>query len=174
MTSNAYDDFKKALQKSHKNTKIWISWEQNIIISSNKQIHWLHIKGYFIAKNSFVDKVNFKPKKKFKTWDEMKISYNLNHKSCSKWRWIVNLVPQTWGKVLKESQSDCSNLVLFNHQLLKGIRKLSTHIKLNPINIALLLQEARNKKISKTHSLLNKILLSLSACLPFTADCVSF
>ena len=35
------------------------------------------------------------------------------------------------------------------------------YIKLNPINIALLLQETRNRKISKTHSLLNKMFLSL-------------
>ena len=62
----------------------------------------------------------------------------------------VNSVPKIWVKVLKENQSDCSNLVLFDHQLLKEIRKLSTYIKLNPINIALLLQEARNRKISKT------------------------
>ena len=86
----------------------------------------------------------------------------------------VNSVPKIWVKVLKENQSDCSDLVLFDHQLLKEIRKLSTYIKLNPINIALLLQEARNRKISKTHSLLNKMLLSLSACLQFTAVCVSF
>ena len=36
---------------------------------------------------------------------------------------------------------------------------------MNPTNIALSLLEARNRKISKTHSLLHKMLLSLSACL---------
>ena len=77
----------------------------------------------------------------------MKISYNLNHKSCSKRSKIVNSVPKIWVKLLKENQSDCSNLVLSDHQLLTEIRKLSTCIKLTPINIALLLQEARNRKI---------------------------
>ena len=47
----------------------------------------------------------------FKIWDEMKISYNLNDKSYFKWRQIVNSIPKTWKKVLKESQSDTSNLV---------------------------------------------------------------
>ena len=77
----------------------------------------------------------------------MKSSYNLNHKSCSKGSKIVNSVPKIWVKLLKENQSDCSNLVLSDHQLLIEIRNLSTYIKLNPINIALLLQEARNRKI---------------------------
>ena len=31
-----------------------ISGEQNIIFSSNEKIYYLHIKGDFIAKNSFV------------------------------------------------------------------------------------------------------------------------
>ena len=42
-----------------KNTKISISRERNILFSSNKKIHLLHIKGYFIAKNSFVAEVIF-------------------------------------------------------------------------------------------------------------------
>ena len=32
---------------------------QNIIFSSNKKIHQLHSKGYFIAKNRFVTEVTF-------------------------------------------------------------------------------------------------------------------
>ena len=42
----------------------------------------------------------------------MKIIYNLNDEFYFKWRQIVNLVPKTWKKVLKKSQSDSSNLVL--------------------------------------------------------------
>ena len=79
-----------------------------------------------------------------------------------------------WENALKESQSDCSDLILFDHQLPKGNRKLSMYIKPCPTNNALLLQEARNRQISKTHCLLNKMLLSLSACLQFTVTCVSF
>ena len=55
----------------------------------------------------------------------MKISYNLNHKSYFRWKQIVHSIPKTWKKVLKESQSDGSNLVLDDHQLLKNIRTLS-------------------------------------------------
>ena len=54
----------------------------------------------------------------------MKISQNLNDKSYFKWRQIVNSIPKTWIKVLKESQSDNSNLVLLDHQLLKNNRTL--------------------------------------------------
>ena len=50
----------------------------------------------------------------FKTWDKMKISYNFNDKSYFKWRQIVNSIPKTWKNVLKESQSDSSNLVSVN------------------------------------------------------------
>ena len=51
--------FTNLLNYLHENTKIFISPEQNIIFSSNK-IHYLHIKGYFTAENSFVAEVTFK------------------------------------------------------------------------------------------------------------------
>ena len=41
-----------------------MSRERNIIFSSNKK-NWLHIKGYFMAKNTFVAKVTFKDGYKF-------------------------------------------------------------------------------------------------------------
>ena len=50
----------------------------------------------------------------------MKINYNLNDKSYFKWKQSADLIPKTWKKVLKESQSDSSNLVLLDHQLLKN------------------------------------------------------
>ena len=59
-----------------------------------------------------------------KTWDEKRIDYNLSGKSYFKWRQIVNSIPKTWKKVLKENQSDCSNLVFLNHQLLKNNRTI--------------------------------------------------
>ena len=46
--------------KFHKNTKIYISRERNIIFSSNKKTHWLLINGYFIKKSSSVAEVTFK------------------------------------------------------------------------------------------------------------------
>ena len=51
---NTYDDVTDyEICEVHKNTKIQISQERNIF-SSNEKIPQLHIKGYFIAKNSFV------------------------------------------------------------------------------------------------------------------------
>ena len=50
----------------------------------------------------------------------MKTSYNLNDKSYFKWREIVNSIPKTWNKVLKESQSDSSILALIDHHFLKN------------------------------------------------------
>ena len=44
--------------------------------------------------------------------------------SYFKWRQIINSVPKTWKKILKENQSDSSNLVLLDHQLLKNNRTL--------------------------------------------------
>ena len=46
-------------------------------------------------------------------------------KSYSKCRQIVNSIPKTWKKLLKESHSDSSNLVLLDHRLLKNNRSLS-------------------------------------------------
>ena len=54
----------------------------------------------------------------------MKISYNLSDKCYFKWRQIVNSIPKTWEKVLKEIHSDSSDLVLLDHQLLKNNRTL--------------------------------------------------
>ena len=57
----------------------------------------------------------------FKTLNEMKISYNLSHKSYLTWRQMVSSIPKTWKKVLKENQNDMLNLVLLDHPLLKNI-----------------------------------------------------
>ena len=60
LCSSAYDnitDFE--IWGFHINTKMQISQKQNIIFCSNKKIHWLHIKGYFMAKNILVMKVTF-------------------------------------------------------------------------------------------------------------------
>ena len=44
----------------HKNIKILISLEQNIIFSSNQNISQFYVKGFFMAKNCFVAEVTFK------------------------------------------------------------------------------------------------------------------
>ena len=51
------------ISEFHKSKKISISSEQNTIFSSNKKIHQLHFKGYFMTKNSFVAEVTFKQDK---------------------------------------------------------------------------------------------------------------
>ena len=65
----------------------------------------------------------FNTKNELKTWDEIKVTYELSDKSYFKWRQIINSVPKTWKKILKENQSDCSNLVLLDHQLELGLKK---------------------------------------------------
>ena len=55
---------------------------------------------------------------------EIKITYELSDQSYFKWRQIINSIPKTWKKLLKENQSDSSNLVLLDHQLLKNNRTL--------------------------------------------------
>ena len=61
--SNAYDDVTDfEICQFHKSTKIQKSRERNIIFTSNKKNHYLRIKGYFIAKNSFVAEVTFNKK----------------------------------------------------------------------------------------------------------------
>ena len=54
----------------------------------------------------------------------MKICYNRSNKSYFKWRQIINSIPKTWKKVLNENESDGSNLVLVDHQLLRNNRTL--------------------------------------------------
>ena len=73
----------------------------------------------------------FNTKNELKTWDEIKVTYELSDKSYSTWRQIINSVLKTWKKILKENQSDSSNLVLLDHQLLKdnrtiGIEKMNS------------------------------------------------
>ena len=48
----------------------------------------------------------FNTKNELKTWDEIKVTYELSDKSYSTWRQIINSVLKTWKKILKENQSD--------------------------------------------------------------------
>ena len=57
----------------------------------------------------------FNTKNELKKWDEIKVTYELNDKSYFKWRQIINSVPKTWEKILKEIQSDNTNLVSFDN-----------------------------------------------------------
>ena len=77
-------------------------------------------------KTIFLDDL-YNTENEFKTRDEIKISYNLKNKPYFKWRQIVNSIPKAWKKVIKESPSDGSNLVLLDHQLFKNNRILSIY-----------------------------------------------
>ena len=93
--------------------------------------HLLFYHNHFGIKNIKI-KVNpftffflydlFNINNEFKAWAEIKISYKINSKFYFTWRQIVNSIPKTWQKVVKESQSDSSNLGLLYHQLLKNNR----------------------------------------------------
>ena len=61
-----------------------------------------------------------------------KNSYKLSDKSYFKLRQIISSIAKTWKKVLRENQSDRSNLVLLYHQMLKNRHTLGTE-KMNPI-----------------------------------------
>ena len=67
----------------------------------------------------------FNTKNELKT-DEIKVTYQLSDKSYFKWKQIINSVSKTWKKILKENQSESSNLVLLDHQLLKNDCTLGT------------------------------------------------
>ena len=43
-----------------KTQKSWYLGNETLFFSSNKKIHYLHIKLYFMTKNSFVVEVTFK------------------------------------------------------------------------------------------------------------------
>ena len=47
-------------QEFDKSIKIQTSRERSIMFSLNKNIHELHVKGYFMTKNSFVKQIAFK------------------------------------------------------------------------------------------------------------------
>ena len=65
------------------------------------------------------------------TWDETKVTYELSDKCYFKWRQIINSVPKTWKKILKENQSDSLNLGLLDHQLLKKNNRTLGFEKMN-------------------------------------------
>ena len=66
----------------------------------------------------------FNTKNDLKTWNEIKVTCELDNKSYFKWRQIINSAPKTWKKILKENRIERSNLVLLDHQLLKNNRTL--------------------------------------------------
>ena len=41
----------------------------------------------------------FNAKNELKTWDEIKITYELSNKSYFKWRQIIHSIPKTWKKI---------------------------------------------------------------------------
>ena len=93
----------------------------------------------------------FNTKNELKTWDEIKVTYELSDKSYFKWRQIINSVPKTWKKILKENQSDSSNLVLLDHQLLKNNRTLGIE-KMNSKEIySIIISSKVNIPTSRTY-----------------------
>ena len=66
----------------------------------------------------------FNTKNELNTWNEIKITYELSDISYFKCRQIIKSIRKTWKKLLKENQSDSSNLVLLDHQWLKNDRTL--------------------------------------------------
>ena len=100
---------------------------QPIWYNKNIKINSISIQIEELAKQNIIFFYDlFNTENEFKTWDEIKISYNLNNKYYFKWEQIVNSIPKTWKNILKENQSDCSNLVLLDHQLLKNNHTLGT------------------------------------------------
>ena len=90
-------------------------------ITKNIKINSNQIYAEEFAKQNIISLYHLlNTKDEFKTWGDIKISYELSNK----WRQIINSVTKTWKKVLKENQSDRSNLVLLDHQLLKNNRTL--------------------------------------------------
>ena len=75
---------------------IW--YHKNIKISSKP----IYVEEFAKQNIIFLNDL-FNTENEFKTWNEMKISYNLNNKSYFKWRKIINPIPKTWKKVLEES-----------------------------------------------------------------------
>ena len=94
----------------------------------------------------------FNTKNKLKTWDEIKVTYELSNKSYFKWRQIISSVPKTWKKILKENHSDSSNLVLLDHQLLKNKRteKMNGIEKMNSKEIYSIISSKVNIPTSRT------------------------
>ena len=71
--------------------------------------------------------------------------------SYFKWRQIINSVLKTWKKIMKENQGDSSNLVLFDHQLLKNNRTLRIE-KLNSTEIySIIISSKVNILTSRTY-----------------------
>ena len=100
---------------------------QPIWYNKNIKINSISIQIEELAKQNIIFFYDlFNTENEFKMWDEIKISYNLNNKYYFKWEQIVNSIPKTWKNILKENQSDCSNLVLLDHQLLKNNHTLGT------------------------------------------------
>ena len=90
---------------------IW--YNKNIKINS-KQIYL----DEFAKQNIFLHDL-FNTENEFRSWDEIKIRYDLSDNSYFKKRKIISSIPKTWQKVLKENQSNSSNLALLDYQLLK-------------------------------------------------------
>ena len=61
MCRNVYDDITDyEICGFHKNTKPRYLENETFVLLQMKKIHLLHIKGYFMAKNTFVAELTFK------------------------------------------------------------------------------------------------------------------
>ena len=58
----------------------------------------------------------------FKRWVEMKTDYNLQEKSFCKWFQLYHAIPNHWKRIIKTTNSSCTNIVYLSHHLVKSNR----------------------------------------------------
>ena len=99
-----------------RNWRKYLSYSVNIPSSILSQPIWYNKNIKINSKPIYVEEFAkkkiiflydlFNTKNELKTWDEIKVTYELSDKSYFKWRQIINSVPKTWKKILTENQSD--------------------------------------------------------------------
>ena len=64
-----------------------------------------------------------------KSWNDLKIEYNLTNETYFQWLQLKHAIPHKWKTIIKQNPGNVSDLLIHDHHLIKGTR-ISTLEKL--------------------------------------------
>ena len=57
-----------------------------------------------------------------KSWNDLKIEYNLTNETYFQWLQLKHAIPQNWKTIIKQNPGHVSDLLIHDHHLFKGAR----------------------------------------------------
>ena len=120
----------------------------------NKSIHVdkasIHFLTFFEKSIDYVSQ-GFSDNGSIKKWREFKRECNLNESSYFNWVQLVDSISERWKFIIKEKYESATNLIIHDHQLIKGSRVL-TLVKVTPTEIySILISRVQDKPSSNIY-----------------------